>query len=48
MGKDGGYSKKNTIFNWAAKGLFFLTGGGGYTHSGWRKSGGGRGDLTLP
>ena len=25
-------------FNWAAKGLFFLRGGGGYTHSGYYKT----------
>ena len=26
------------IFNWAAKGLFFLKGSGGYTHSGYHKT----------
>ena len=26
-------NRRKAIFNWAAKGLFFLRGGGGYTHS---------------
>ena len=26
-------NRRKAIFNWAAKGLFFLKGGGGYTHS---------------
>ena len=25
-------NRRKAIFNWAAKGLFFLKGGGGYTH----------------
>ena len=30
-------NRRKAIFNWAAKGLFFLKGGGGYTHSGYHK-----------
>ena len=29
---------QKAIFNWAAKGLFFLRGGGTYTHSGYYKT----------
>ena len=35
------YKNKNrlkAIFNWAAKGLFFLRGRGSYTHSGYHKT----------
>ena len=28
-------NRRKAIFNWAAKGLFFLREGGGYTHSGY-------------
>ena len=31
-------NRRKAIFNWAAKGLFFLRGGGGYTHSGYHKT----------
>ena len=31
-------NRRKAIFNWAAKGLFFLRGGGGYTHSGYYKT----------
>ena len=31
-------NRRKAIFNWAAKGLFFLKGGGGYTHSGYHKT----------
>ena len=31
-------NRRQAIFNWAAKGLFFLKGGGGYTHSGYHKT----------
>ena len=31
-------NRQKAIFNWAAKGLFFLMGGGGYTHSGYYKT----------
>ena len=31
-------NRGKAIFNWAAKGLFFLRGGGGYTHSGYHKT----------
>ena len=31
-------NRLKAIFNWAAKGLFFLRGGGGYTHSGYHKT----------
>ena len=31
-------NRQKAIFNWAAKGLFFLKGGGGYTHSGYHKT----------
>ena len=31
-------NRRKTIFNWAAKGLFFLKEGGGYTHSGYHKT----------
>ena len=31
-------NRRKAIFNWAAKGLFFLKEGGGYTHSGYRKT----------
>ena len=31
-------NRRKAIFNWAAKGLFFLRGGGGYTHSGYNKT----------
>ena len=31
-------NRQKAIFNWAAKGLFFLRGGGGYTHSGYHKT----------
>ena len=30
--------QNKAIFNWAAKGLFFLRGRGGYTHSGYYKT----------
>ena len=30
-------NRRKAIFNWAAKGLFFLREGGGYTHSGYHK-----------
>ena len=31
-------NRRKAIFNWAAKGLLFLRGGGGYTHSGYNKT----------
>ena len=31
-------NRRKAIFNWAARGLFFLRGGGGYTHSGYDKT----------
>ena len=31
-------NRRKAIFNWAAKGLFFLREGGGYTHSGYHKT----------
>ena len=31
-------NRRKAIFNWAAKGLFFLRGRGGYTHSGYHKT----------
>ena len=31
-------NRRKAIFNWAAKGLFVLRGGGGYTHSGYHKT----------
>ena len=31
-------NRRKAIFNWAAKALFFLRGGGGYTHSGYHKT----------
>ena len=31
-------NRRKAIFNWAAKGLFFLRGGCGYTHSGYHKT----------
>ena len=31
-------NRRKAIFNWAAMGLFFLKGGGGYTHSGYHKT----------
>ena len=31
-------NRRKAIFNWAAKGLFFLKGGGGYTHSGYHET----------
>ena len=31
-------SRRKAIFNWAAKGLFFLRGGSGCTHSGYYKT----------
>ena len=31
-------NRRKAIFNGAAKGLFFLRGGGGYTHSGYHKT----------
>ena len=31
-------NRRKAIFNWAAKGLFFLKGGGDYTHSGYHKT----------
>ena len=31
-------NRRKAIFNWAAKGLFLLRGGGGYTHSGYHKT----------
>ena len=31
-------NRRKAIFNWAAKGLFFLKGGDGYTHSGYHKT----------
>ena len=31
-------NRRKAIFNWAAKELFFLKGGGGYTHSGYHKT----------
>ena len=31
-------NRRKAIFNWAAKGLFFLKGGGGYTHSDYHKT----------
>ena len=31
-------NRRKAIFKWAAKGLFFLKGGGGYTHSGYHKT----------
>ena len=31
-------NRPKTIFNWAAKGLFFLRGAGGYMHSGYHKT----------
>ena len=30
--------RRKAIFNWAAKGLFFLRGSGDYTHSGYYKT----------
>ena len=35
---DSDKNRRKAIFNWAAKGLFFLKGGGGYTHSGYHKT----------
>ena len=34
----GNKNRRKAICNWAAKGLFFLKGGGGYTHSGYHKT----------
>ena len=31
-------NRRKAIFHWAAKGLCFLKGGGGYTHSGYHKT----------
>ena len=31
-------NRRKAIFNWADKGLFFLRGGGGYTHPGYHKT----------
>ena len=31
-------NRRKAIFNWAAKGLFVLRGGGGYIHSGYHKT----------
>ena len=31
-------NRRKAIFSWAAKGLFFLRGGSGYTHSGYHKT----------
>ena len=31
-------NRRKAIFNWAAKGLFFLRGGGGYTDAGFYKT----------
>ena len=31
-------NRRKAIFNWAAKGLFFLKAGGGYTHLGYHKT----------
>ena len=31
-------NRRKAIFNWAANGLFFPRGGGGYTHSGYHKT----------
>ena len=37
-GRSNNKNRRKAIFNWAAKGLFFLRGGDGYTHSGYHKT----------